>query len=253
MNLIATRELAHHRQLAKNLRQRFRIARTRRRFSVVLRELQRIRQQKCIQSRGGARRPGIFPQPHQPQFLVTQMELPQQFRIAQRGSCHTLAELRHRLGYIPHPLFIFRRKKKRPQKRTVYAVAKSEFCLTQSLVEIFREFRRATQLRLEQLVPLFGCRAGGRTPRRSRRRSHTHFVFAPPLPEPTTELLADPLREIVAVAFAAAVCADFGAPVNPAAAPTPSISSHFGQGFDGAPLSARSITSRAIFSTTMSK
>src|SRR5438552_777420 len=113
------------------------------------------------------------------------------------GTCHPLAELRHRLGHIPHSLFIFRRKKKRPQKRTVYAVTKSQFRLTQPLVEIFREFRRATQLRLQQLVPLFGCRAGSRTPRRSRRCTHTHFVFAPPLPEPATELLADPLAELV--------------------------------------------------------
>src|SRR5207245_3294047 len=45
----------------------------------------------------------------------------------------------------------------------------------------------------------------------------------------------------------------FGAPVNPAAAPTPSMSSQRGQGCEALPFSARSITSRAIFSTTCSK
>ena len=34
---------------------------------------------------------------------------------------------------------------------------------------------------------------------------------------------------------------------------SPTIDGHFGQLFDGAPFTARSITSRAIFSTTMSK
>src|SRR5881227_2565530 len=45
----------------------------------------------------------------------------------------------------------------------------------------------------------------------------------------------------------------FGAPVKPAAAPMPSISSQCGQGFEALPWSARSITRRAIFSTTCSK
>ena len=44
-----------------------------------------------------------------------------------------------------------------------------------------------------------------------------------------------------------------GAPVNPDAGPMPSISSHRGQHCDGWPLSARSITSFAIFSTTWVK
>ena len=57
---------------------------------------------------------------------------------------------------------------------------------------------------------------------------------------------------IVAITLAHAVRAiAFGAPVNPAAAPMPSISSQRGQGFEGAPFSARSITRRAIFSTTV--
>ncbi len=44
-----------------------------------------------------------------------------------------------------------------------------------------------------------------------------------------------------------------GAPVNPAAAPIPSISSQRGQLVAGSSLSARSITSRAMASTTCSK
>src|SRR5258708_7161179 len=45
----------------------------------------------------------------------------------------------------------------------------------------------------------------------------------------------------------------FGAPVYPAAAPTPRISCKRGQGCEALPFRARSITSRAIFSTTCSK
>src|SRR6266481_10129 len=116
---------------------------------------------------------------------------------------------------------------------------------------MFREFRRAVQLHLQQFVPLLRGLVRNIAGRRSRRRAHAHFVFAPPL---AVSLVEPPPAGAVADTFAAAVCAAaFGAPVNPAAAPTPSISSQRGHGFDGAPCNARSITSRAIFSTTISK
>src|SRR5271155_3907357 len=107
----------------------------------------------------------------------------------------------------------------------MHAVAEGEPLGAHTSVELGAKCRRELHVRAQQPVPnIHGRRrSAGRL-----RRTTAHALFAP--------------------------ARDFdGAPVNPFAAPIPSISSQRGQGPEGAPFSARSITNCAMRSTTCLK
>src|SRR6202046_4734844 len=106
----------------------------------------------------------------------------------------------------------------------MYPVAEREFLRSHARSQLSAKRGRKLHVRTQEPVPKL---RGGR--RRLRSPDGTaHAVFAPARP------------------FS-------GAPVKPVAAPMPNISSQRGQEFAGEPWSARSITRRAMRSTTVSK
>src|SRR5215467_2693586 len=111
----------------------------------------------------------------------------------------------------------------------MHAVAEGEFGRAQLLVELFGELRRVRELFFQQFMPELGRRARNGGHGIVRRSTGAHLALAPAsaeAPEPAT----------VVVTLAAATCAAaLGAPMTPAAAPTPSISSQRGHGFDASP------------------
>src|SRR5882724_10553110 len=172
--------------------------------------------------------------------------------VVERGRDNALADFGDRLGNGSNALLIFRRKKKRAQERAVDTVAKGELGLAHALEQILGKRWHSQKCRLQNFVPFLLRR------RRCRRRcgSARHFVVVPDDPAGRVAVAG------AACVFAAgadgppadcAAAALFGAPVKPAAAPIPSISSQRGHGFVALPFTARSTASRAIFSTTISK
>src|SRR6266404_1935962 len=163
--------------------------------------------------------------------------------VVERGGHNALSDFGDRLGNRSNALLIFRRKKKRAKEGTMDAVAKGELGLAHPLEQILRERGHSQQCRLQYLVPFL--LRGRRCHRRCGRACH--FVVVPNGPAWVFAAGADgPPADCAAAAL-------FGAPVNPAAEPIPNISSQRGQGFEALPFTARSTTSRAIFSTTISK
>src|SRR5208282_65446 len=129
------------------------------------------------------------------------------------------------------------REKKWPEKRAVNAITKCEFCAAQAVEEILREGGDAKKSRLEDVGPIVSGIA------RSNRRCWCggHADLSPVEAADAPGAIDWPTATLL------------GAPVKPPAAPMPSISSQRGQGKEAAPWRARSITRRAIFSTTCSK
>src|SRR5215831_17775177 len=129
----------------------------------------------------------------------------------------------------------------------MYSVAERELCRAQFVVELFGELRGPCELLLEQSVPELGRWTGNGAHGIGRSRAAAHLAFAPASAD------APELATVVVTLAAATCAAALGAPMTPEAAPTPSISSQRGHGFDAAPLSARSMTRRDILSSTISK
>src|SRR6266851_9220224 len=172
--------------------------------------------------------------------------------VVERCCNYALANFCDRLGDRSNPLLIFRRKKKRAQEGAVHAIAIGELGFPHSLEQILRKRRHSQERRFQNLVPFL---LGGR--RRHRRCGRAcHFVVVPDDPAGRVALAGSAWVFVAGADCPPADCAAaalFGAPVNPAAEPIPSISSQRGHGFEALPFSARSMTSRAIFSTTISK
>src|SRR5215467_2579879 len=82
------------------------------------------------------------------------MELLEQGSVFQRSRSNAFAKLSHLLGYCPNALLIFRRKKKRPQKRAMDAIAKGQLLAAELFIELFGEFSRANHLRFQQGMPM---------------------------------------------------------------------------------------------------
>jgi hypothetical protein len=67
------------------------------------------------------------------------MELCKKLFVVERGACDALAKIRDGFRDGSHSLFVFRRKKKRAQERTVNAVTKGQPGSPHALEQIFRE------------------------------------------------------------------------------------------------------------------
>src|SRR5580765_3528086 len=231
------REFRHDGKLAENLCQCFRIAGACRGFSVVFGELERIGKEESIKTRRGAGATVGDREASQAFFLGTQMKLRKKMLVFKRGGHEALAEIGDGFRYRAHTLFFFRRQKKWTQKRAVDTVAESEVCAAQSFNQVFREGGNPQERSFQNVVPLCGrigrgyrwCGGAG------------HFVLSPGFPAEIPGANDWPAAMLL------------GAPVNPLAAPTPSIPSHRGHGFEASPCRARSMTRRAILSTTCSK
>src|SRR4029077_8381037 len=212
-------------------------------------------------------------QPREPRFLGAQMKLREKFFVPQRGERYPLSKFRNGLGHRPHAIFILRRKEEGPKKRAVHAIAKSKFGGPQLFQKILREGVIFLKRWMQQSVPVFGSIAFRRF-----WRSGAHFIFdfVGPAGGGVDAGTAGPgaagVRARAGAEDFCAVCAgadwacaatacvfSFGAPVKPATPPSgvpafiPSTSSQRGHELETSPLSARSITSRAILSTTCSK
>src|SRR5579859_1950568 len=127
---------------------------------------------------------------------------------------------------MAHAGFILRRKEIWAEKRAVHPVAKGQLGIVQFLQKFGWKFRRLLEQGAEEVIPAFNRVLAG-----SGSEAGYHRFVVPD----------------------GAACAARSAPVNPAAAPMPSISSQRGQVLAMFPCSARSITNRDIFSTTCSK
>src|SRR5579859_651093 len=235
------REFPHNGKLAKNFRQSFRVAGACRGFSVVLGELERIGQEECIEARCGASAAVGDRQACKAFFLGAQMKLRKKMVVLERGGHDAFAEIGDGFRNRAHALFLFRREKKRTQERAVDTVAESEVCAAQPFKQVFRERGKAQERGFQNFGPIL-CRIG-----RSLRRCRSAGHFALGSGDGEEKLAA--WRG--ANDWSAAML--LGAPVNPLAAPTPSISSQRGHGFETSPCRARSMTRRAILSTTCSK
>ncbi len=155
---------------------------------------------------------------------MAQRRLREKRRVDERLLDDALSQPRDSLGDFAHTLFVFCRQEEWPQKWAVDAVAERQPFGAHACVHFRAECRAEFNIRAQQPVPNAGWR---------RRRAHC-------------------VCRLAHAFLASAFCRD-GAPVKPAAAPMPTISSHRGHGFAGLPLRARSITRRAMRSTTCSK
>src|SRR5580700_449008 len=161
------------------------------------------------------------------------MKLLEKKSVLQRGTGQALGNRRNRFRHTAHSLFVLRREKHRTQKRAVHACSKGQFCGAHFFQEVLGQVGGLLQKGAKQPVPIFDrIRVPGRSWFRSSHR-----------------------RTVVegAVGAACALWTVRGAPVNPAGAPIPSISSQRGQVLATLPCKARSTTRRAILSTTCSK
>jgi len=157
------------------------------------------------------------------------MKLRKQGLVFERRGCQALAESCKSFRGMAHEGFILRREEKWAEKRAVNAIAEGQLGVLQLFEKILRKIRRLLEQGPEKLIP------------------GLNWVL------PGSGSVARCHRFAVPDGADCAACATRGAPVNPAAAPMPSISSHRGQVLAMFPCRARSITSRDIFSTTCSK
>src|SRR5256885_6960036 len=126
MNFMRLRKFTHHREFAENLRKRFRVARARRRFAIVFRKLQRVREQKRIQPGGRARRTVSRGDASETLLFLPQMQLGKKVLFVEGDACDALAKVGDRFRDGSHACFVPRRKKKWAEERTMNAVAKRE-------------------------------------------------------------------------------------------------------------------------------
>ena len=158
VNFIPLRKLIHHHELAEDLRKRFRVACTRRRFAVVFRKFERVGKQKRIQARGRAGPPVSRGNPSKTFLFLPQMELRKEILVFERCAGDALAEIRDGLRHGSHALFVFRGKKKRAQKRTMNAIAKGKLGSAHALEQIVRERRQTHKRSFQNGVPLLNGR-----------------------------------------------------------------------------------------------
>src|SRR5579859_1111209 len=161
--------------------------------------------------------------------------------VFQRSRHNTFTEVGDGLGNFTDAFFIFWREKKRTQERAVDTVAESEVCAAQPFKQVFRQRGKAQERGFQNFGPIL-CRIG-----RSLRRCRSAGHFALGSGDGEEKLAAGRGADDWPAAML------LGAPLNPLAAPTPSISSQRGHGFETSPCRARSMTRRAILSTTCSK
>ena len=82
------------------------------------------------------------------------MKLIEKRLVVERRRRNALRKLGHLLRNGAHARFIFGRKKKRPQERAVYAIAKCQLLRAKLVIKMFREFARPRNLRLQKRVPM---------------------------------------------------------------------------------------------------
>ncbi len=196
MNFIYLRKFIHHREFAEDFGKRFRVARTRRRFAVVFRKLQRVRKQKRIQP-GGRACPSISRgNSSETFFFLSQMKLCKEMFVVEGGTGDALAEIRDGFRDGSHALLVFGRKKKRTQERTVDAIAKGKPRFAHALEQFFRQRGHTQKRGFQNSVPLL---CGGR--RKNRRCcSAGHFITIPArTPRPGRPLTAVRRRRSLAL------------------------------------------------------
>src|SRR5207249_8386256 len=99
----------------------------------------RVGKQKRVQPRGRARPSISRGNPGETLLFLPQMQLCKKMFVVERRARNALAEIRDGLRNGSHSLFVFRRKKKRTQKRTMNAIAKGKLGSAHVLDQIFRE------------------------------------------------------------------------------------------------------------------
>ncbi len=116
-------EARHQRLFGKQLREPLAVAGACRRLSVVLRELQGVRQDERIRACGGAGRRITRVDMGQTDFRLAERQLSQQARRVDCHARHPLAQRPERLGHVLDPRFFSGVEKEGPEKRTQHAVA----------------------------------------------------------------------------------------------------------------------------------
>ena len=107
MNFIHLRKFAHHREFAENFSERFRVARTRRRFTVVLGKFQRVREQERIQPRGRARSTISRGNPREAFLFFPQVQLRKKVFVVEGRRGDALAEIGDGFRHRSHARFVF--------------------------------------------------------------------------------------------------------------------------------------------------
>ncbi len=138
MNLIQLGKFAHHGEFAEDLRKRFRVPSTCRRFAVVFRKFQRVWKQKGVQPRRRARPSISRGDPGETLLFLPQMQLCKKMFVVESGARDAFAKIRDRFRDGSYARFVFRGKKKGAQERTVNAIAKRKPCSAHALEQIFR-------------------------------------------------------------------------------------------------------------------
>src|SRR5438445_12096825 len=111
-------------------------------------------------------------------LIRTQVQLREKMFVVERGGGHALPKVRDGFGDGSDAGFVFRRKKKRAQERTMNALAKSKPGFPHLLAEIFRKLRHSQKSSFQHLVPLL--RRGRGQHRRYWGAGHSVFSLGDP-------------------------------------------------------------------------
>ncbi len=207
-----------------------------RRLGVVLGKHQRVRQQEGVQSARGAGAGIAGVDRHQRPLGLRQAEPGKQCLVAHRLADDSLADGRHHFARGTLPRLVARVHEQRAQEGATEPAAEEQPGIAHPL-RVFGPVRlgQLTTLSEQRHPGLDGCRHRHEGRGASPRRPDRHW------------------RRVRLSGSSGSCPYRAGDPTKPDAVPRPSICSHLGNMLLWCPFNARSMHSRAILSTTISK